>query len=95
MSEQLPNGNAKNEPPPPLYANDKAWTVERQIKAEVFFNALNKDRAAKREHAKETLGALRDLIEECDDAVNRHPDGQSVLLQMLYATYFVVTKDKI
>jgi hypothetical protein len=102
MSDQWPTNNGKDEAPPPLYANDKAWTKERQEKAEKILDTLNEDTDAKREHTKETLRALRDLVDECTDAISQRArisdmwlPQRSVLLQMLLSIYFNVTKDKI
>jgi hypothetical protein len=75
----------------------------RQQKAKTIWDALNEDSATTREHTKETLHALRDLIEECDNAIRSHPDmlphmivpEQSIFLGRLYATYFDATKDRI
>jgi hypothetical protein len=94
--------NSKNRPP--LYEGDKGWSHDRERRFNKIGESIDEDNQSepKREHSKETLAALRALIEETEEAIRSNPEtvpgrtvmDQSVLLQELLYKWFAATKDQ-
>ena len=104
MKMGMPQRNDKNEGPPPYYEGDKGWSKEREQREDEIVKAMDQDNFAepKREHSKETLDALRTLIEETENAIRNNPETQggmtwieqSKLVQGLLYSWYQATKDR-
>lgn len=91
--------------PPPLYVGDRGWSMERERREDEIYKVLDANQYAEppRQASKETLAALRALIDETEDAVRNNPETragmtwieQSKFYQGLVHTWFVVTKDQV
>lgn len=95
-------GHSIDHDPPPYYMGDMGWSKDREERKDKLYRIMDDDQYADppRHHAKETLAALRSLIEETEDAVRNNPKTQggmtwleqSKFVQGLLYTWYCATK---
>src|SRR4029077_15152392 len=102
MVEGWPKRNAGGEAPPPYYEGDKGWSKERETRRDEITRAMDQAMSAGQENTKETLDALRALIDETEDATRNNLETQagmtwieqSKLVQGLLYNWYRATKDR-
>ncbi len=106
IMDKQQGGKWDEKTPYPYYAGDTGWSWDRDQRDDKLGAIMDQDRLytkPPREHSKETLAALRALIEETEDAVRNSLEThagmtwleQSIFVQGLLYDWFRATQNRV